>query len=162
MIELFSFGITISTSICKSNYFDLYIIKVKEVIYHEDNHGIERKRRRSRMEGRMSILRFPVPDGYGYCENCGEPTNGWWEKVAKGEVFKSESEDNISPCDGIATVAIEDEKPSVLCIEEHSCVSHTEDKKVGETYYLRIPTKEGDSKEVIESRAMEKFFRELC
>ena len=103
---------------------------------------------------------FPVPDGYGYCENCGEPTNGWWEQVEKGEVFTTNSD--TSPCDGIATVTIEDKKVSVLCIEEHSCVSHTEDKKVGETHYLRIPVEEGDSKEVIESKAMEKFFRELC
>ena len=105
---------------------------------------------------------FSCPDGYGYCENCGEPTSGWWEQVTKGDVFTSDSEDNKSPCDGIATVAIEDKEASVLYIEEHSCVSHKEARKVDEICYLRSPVSEGDSKEEIESRAMEKFFRELC
>ena len=104
---------------------------------------------------------YSSPDGYGTCENCGQYTTGWWEQVEKGKFFKGDTED-VSPCDGIATVAIEDKKPSVRYIEEYSCVSHEEDKKVGETYYLKIPVTEGDSKEVIESKAMEKFFRELC
>ena len=85
---------------------------------------------------------YSSPDGYGTCENCGQWTTGWWEQVEKGKFFKGDTED-VSPVDGIATVAIED-------------------KKVGEIYYLRIPVTEGDSKEEIENRAMEKFFRELC
>ena len=110
-----------------------------------------------------SYCDYSSPDGYGTCENCGQWTTGWREKVEKGVFFKGYTED-VSPCDGIATVAIEGKKPSVSVryIEEHSGVSHEEDKKVGETYYLKIPVTEGDSKEVIESRAMEKFFRELC
>ena len=104
---------------------------------------------------------YSSPDGYGTCENCGQWTTGWWEQVEKGKFFKGYTTEGVSPCDGIATVAIEDKKPSVRYIED-SGVSHEEDKKVGETYYLRIPVTEGDSKEVIESRAMEKFFREFC
>ena len=103
---------------------------------------------------------YSSPDGYGTCENCGQWTTGWWERIEKGKFFKGYTS-SVSPCDGIATVAIEDKKPSVRYIEDSS-VPHEEDKVVGETYYLRIPVTEGDSKEVIESRAMEKFFRELC
>ena len=103
---------------------------------------------------------YSSPDGYGTCENCGQWTTGWWEQVRKGEFFKGDTED-VSPCDGIATVAIADKKAEVRYIEEQ-CVSHEKDKKVRETYYVRIHVKKGDSKEVIESKAMEKFFRELC
>ena len=102
---------------------------------------------------------YSSPDGYGTCENCGQWTTGWWEQVEKGKFFKGDTED-VSPCDGIATVAIADKKASVRYIEEN--VSQEKDKKVGEIYYLRIPVTEGDSKEEIENRAMEKFFRELC
>ena len=102
---------------------------------------------------------YSSPDGYGTCENCGQWTTGWWEQVNEGEFFKGDTED-VSPCDGIATVAIADKKASVRYIEEH--VSNEKDKKIGEIYYLKIPVEEGDSKEVIEKRAMEKFFRELC
>lgn len=154
---------SISTTICKSNYFNLYIIKVKEVIIMSIpvfmiSKGREQDRR---WKEECPYCDYSCPDGYGTCENCGQWTTGWWEPVEKGKFFKGDTED-VSPCDGIATVAIEGQKVAVRYIEEHSCVSHTEDKKVDETYYLRIPVTEGDSKEEIESRAMEKFFRNLC
>ena len=167
MIELSSFRILYLLLFVnvKVTILILYIIKVKGDDYHEycNIHDIKRKETRPYMERGMSILRLflsrRIWDLWKLWSMDHRLVGAGW----KGKFFKGDTED-VSPCDGIATVAIEDKKPSVRYIEEHSYVSHEEDKdkKVGETYYLRIPVSEGDSKEVIESRAMEKFFRELC
>lgn len=107
-----------------------------------------------------------TPDGYGTCEACGEWTSGWWVPIKKGERFEyfERGANIISPCDGIASVAIEDRKPLVLHIKEYSCAPmyETGRKFIRGTHYVSVPVRKGESEEEIASRAMEKFLQEFC